>query len=322
MLTMDDYGGSGWQICEAVRRTGGAEMLHIRSRPHRFGYPTDIDLDPRRRASMVRAQEAVNGADILHFKGDDLPSSRPWAGITIPRTTPTIITVGGSGFRRRLTHAAPHRLQRHPIMDYVSYFDSRVALTPDLNYEDFRGQWVPAAIDCDGVPLAFKAPIGANGKPKIIIGHSPSSRRMKGTDDVLVPAVETLRREGLNVELKIIEGVSHEECVDAKMGLTIFWDQCIVGAYGNSALEAMQFGIPTMCWLAPKTLVQARGRLDGCPMVNFDPTPDGCAEAIRGLLSQDLSVVARETRRWTREVHGYGTVGRKYMELYRQLADV
>jgi len=174
---------------------------------------------------------------------------------------------------------------------------------------------VPAPIDVGGVDPCWAHP----GSGEIVIGHSPSSRQKKGTNTVLIPAVDRLRKMGHNVRIEMIEKVPHSECVKIKRRLTLFWGQCGMGSYGNSSLEAMQFGIPTMCWISPEAKEWSGGMLDDCPVVSFEPSADGCADAILGLLDMDLERLSRETREWTERTHGLESVGRRYHQIYRSV---
>ena len=326
MLSRHDYAGSGWRICEAVRRHGAHNIIHVRSHGHAYGYPTDCDLSSATSRQVSEIEDMVHNADALHFKGDDLPSQE-WDGIRLPKISPCVITVGGSAFRRRRSlwglskqeQKVESKIgqQRHDISDYRSSAEARVALTPDLNYPSLGGVWIPAPIDVSDNEYSFTAP-----RNEIVIGHSPSHRLKKGTDEILVPSVESLKKRGFNVRLEIIEGVSHEEAVSRKRSLHLFWDQARVGAYGNSALEAMRFGIPTMCWIDTKTIEQAHGRLDDCPIVNFDPTPESCVDALERVLNREtLTALSQKTMAWTKRNHSYETVGGQYSDLYDSIIE-
>lgn len=321
MLSRHDYAGSGWRICEAVRRHGSHRILHVRSHKHKYGYSTDCDISESTADELSELKSKIHSADLRHFKGDDLPT-QDWDGIQLPKVSPCVITVGGSAFRRRRSlHGLSSEERRveckiaqekYEIASYRSCADARVALTPDLNYPCLNGVWIPAPIDVSKDEYSFTTP-----NSEIVIGHSPSHRLKKGTDNILIPAVETLKKNGFNIKLEIIEGVSHKEAVARKRQVHLFWDQARVGAYGNSALEAMRFGIPTMCWIAPKTIEQAHGRLDDCPIVNFEPTPESCASVLECILNREtLTNLSYETINWTQKTHGYETVGKQYSDLY------
>ena len=310
MLSNHDYGGSGWLIKKAVESTGLATVTHVKASVHPYGYPSDIVLvDDEDRS---QALEALRSCDVIHFKGDDPP---PFVlggmHVTYGDSKPKVITVGGSDFRRHrngLFHDVARGRYKEQL--YLNNADCRVALTPDLNYPWFEGEWIPAPIEMSGAPCWEKP------KSTIRIGHSPSIRSKKGTDSVFLPAIGILKKRGYDVQAVMLENMSHAECVKHKRSLDIFWDQSVVGAYGNSALEAMCHGIPTMCHLADISMSQAKGQLDDCPVVNFAPTPHSCADAMMELIDSGMSEVSKKTYEWTKSTHGFSAVGHRYLEAY------
>lgn len=315
ILSLHDYSGSGERIARAVESSGWRSTF-IRYRPHPFGFPADLDLTTKsgrvNYQALTRARRAIKAADVLHFKGDDPVPDRRWglrsANLLLPEGKPRILTVGGSNFRRHAEGAVSRA--RHPMEVMVRNTHRRVALTADLNYPDFRGEWVPAVADCSR-PRLWRS----RGVP--VIAHSPTHRGKKGTTDVVLPALEILR-ETHQFELDLIEGVPFEESVRRKESATIFVDQCKAGFYGNSALEAMSVGVPTLCYISANARAQGGELMRSCPVRGFDPSPEGLASAIGDLLSDDLERVSRETFEWTRRAHSPQSVGRQYDRIYRE----
>lgn len=319
IMSKHDYAGSGYRISQAVNTVDGITATHVRGATPRnkFGYAYGIQLATGGGGSQAEiAQQAINEADIIHFKGDDPPRHKWWAPIKIPHKTPKIITVGGSHFRRQRYRVRLPKvicMGTWPMFEYIKETSARVALTPDLNYPQFEGVWVPAPIDAESVKNTWS--VG----DEFIIGHSPSTRSKKGTDPVLLPAIDLVREAGYRISLDMIENVSNRECVSRKKKLSIFWGQSVMGAYGNSSLEAMQFGIPTMCWMSEESMKWSGGQLDDCPVVNFEPTPEGCARAIMSIIESDMADLSKRTRDWTVKNHGYKAVGERYHQIYRSV---
>jgi hypothetical protein len=79
------------------------------------------------------------------------------------------------------------------------------------------------------------------------VGHSPTRRSAKGTPDI-IRAVERLQG-CIKFEFVLIEGVSHDRCMEIKRTCDIGIDQ--IGnyagtGYGRSGLEFLALGIPTI----------------------------------------------------------------------------
>jgi hypothetical protein len=74
--------------------------------------------------------------------------------------------------------------------------------------------------------------------------HAPNHRRIKGTD-ALLDAIETLKQDGIDVELDLVEGRSHNETIERMAKADIVVDQLNFG-YALTALEGMALGKPVI----------------------------------------------------------------------------
>lgn len=110
------------------------------------------------------------------------------------------------------------------------------------------------------------------GGDELVVAHAPSVRAQKGTD-ALVAAVGRLQARGLPVRLRLIEGMSHAECVRAMAEADVFVDQLLYGWYGGAAVEAMSLGVPTVAriderdlrWIPPE-MAKELPILDATPL--------------------------------------------------------
>src|SRR6185369_446611 len=76
------------------------------------------------------------------------------------------------------------------------------------------------------------------------IVHAPTNRTLKHTD-LFLEAVRQLTEEGLPIDLDLIEGQTHSECMARKAQADIVFDQLAFG-YGCNAVEAWGMGIPVI----------------------------------------------------------------------------
>lgn len=111
------------------------------------------------------------------------------------------------------------------------------------------------------------------------VGHSPTRRSAKGTPDI-VRAVERLQQR-IEFEFVLIEGVSHERCMEMKRTCDIGIDQ--IGnyagtGYGRSGLEFLALGIPTITEIP----AEYEPVLPGHPFVNatVESFEDGLARLL------------------------------------------
>lgn len=327
MLSNCDFASSAWRIREAVRsQCPDIEILLVKYQNGKFmgnadfcivrnsGEPEDFYF---RQKQIVKntVQSIIDGADIVHFKGDD-PPTRDFHGFKIPDKAKLIVTVSGSGFRRE---APISRNAKHlwSMSDYM-IANVRTAMTPDLNYPDFKGIYTPQAINSSNKQIKH------NWSERPLISHSPSNRYKKGTDSHVIPALQILRdKYKLKFRTEIIEGLPLKNCIARKSIATVFIDQIISGYFGNAGLEAMQFGIPTLACFPNEVYKQSSGiaTRSKCPVINPEPTPEAIAKALYDLLSDKgiYDSVALKTKRYCDDVHSYEAVGGMWCKIYNDL---
>ena len=301
-----DQGGSGRQMVLALRSIGVDASIVVKY-PHQYGYKYDHILRGPEVRRIKAAKELLKGVDILHFKGDQLPGAgwlKPFLDVA---KCPVVMTAGGSGFRRKGSGPDNICLQWYPIQRYRSRVDAMSAITPDLMYEpDIR--LIPHAIG----PLPQKDVF--NDIP--IIGHSPSNRDKKGTNDVFLPALDILKTRGYRFDVMMIEGVDHRTCLGMKSKCDLFFDQAICDAYGNSAVEAMIMGVPTATRMSEATRTKDLA-YQNSPVAFFEGAdPEQAADAMASILDDGLKKRSLATLDWARGLHSYSSVASRLLSLY------
>jgi glycosyltransferase involved in cell wall biosynthesis len=129
-------------------------------------------------------------------------------------------------------------------------------------------------IDTTRVHPAYPDP----NSPRPVVVHTPSSREIKGTNAVLA-AVETLRRRGLDFRFHLVENTPREEALKLLQGADVYLDQFVISGYGAAAIEAMAFGKPVVCYMAPSVAEKYPPTL---PIVNAGQ--DDLVATLEGLL--------------------------------------
>jgi len=146
----------------------------------------------------------------------------------------------------------------------------------------------------------------SNGKSKnIIIGHAPNHRGFKGTE-FIIAAIESLKKEGLKIELKLLEKMKNDEVKKSlREDIDILIEQIICTGHGLNGLEGMASGLPTISNLEDSDYITPLRRwsyFDECPLVSA--TPENLTEVLRKLIT---SPKLRQT---------LGAAGRAYVEKY------
>jgi glycosyltransferase involved in cell wall biosynthesis len=131
------------------------------------------------------------------------------------------------------------------------------------------------------------------------VAHAPNHRVFKGTR-FLVDAVEKLRREGVAIELDLIERISNQEALERYRQADVIFDQCLIGFHGFLAIEGMAMGKPVMCFV----------RKPSEYLLDADSNP--ILRTGLGRLSDDLRRLAEDRAR----VAELGRRSRAYAERY------
>jgi glycosyltransferase involved in cell wall biosynthesis len=111
-------------------------------------------------------------------------------------------------------------------------------------------------------------PPRAVGEPMRVL-HAPNHRLIKGTK-FLIQAIDQLKKEGLNIELVLLENLQNEE-VRRQIALChVVAEQFIMGWHGLNAIEGMVSGKPVLCFLREdlRKLYTLFSFAGDCPIVN------------------------------------------------------
>ncbi len=137
--------------------------------------------------------------------------------------------------------------KRRTINEFARYVPLHYALNPDLLHVlPSRARFLPyASFDIASVRVQ---PPSTDETHKLVIGHAPSHRGVKGTQ-ALIDAVSALKSEGYDFELWLVENMDRREALKQYETCDIIVDQLVAGWYGGFALEAMALGKPVVAYL-------------------------------------------------------------------------
>jgi glycosyltransferase involved in cell wall biosynthesis len=141
------------------------------------------------------------------------------------------------------TPAADAR-KRETIAAFDRYADGIYGLNPDLLHVlPRRAAFLPyASVDPRALRPAGYRP---GSRPRPVVAHAPSHRDVKGTR-YLVEAAQRLKAEGVELDLVLVEGVSHAEALKLYESADFAVDQLLAGWYGGFAVEMMALGRPVI----------------------------------------------------------------------------
>lgn len=137
------------------------------------------------------------------------------------------------------------------------------------------------------------------GNVKIV--HAPNHRHFKGTD-YLIKTVNDLKKEGLDIELVLVERMSNDQALEIYRDADIIAEQFLIGWHGFTAIEAMALGKPVISFIRKAEYLL---HPEECPIVSSNP--DHLEETIRDLVLHPLKRLE------------LGKQGRAYVEKYFSL---
>ena len=184
------------------------------------------------------------------------------------------------------------------------------------SYDAIR--WVPeASVIPPGVDLAAITPAPPSGRGRPVVVHAPSSRRRKGTDHVLHACA------GLDVDLRIVEGLHHEEALALYRDADIVVDQLNAGWYGLFAIECMALGKPVVTFLHEEATRRTEAAY-GLPV----PVVNASADTLRDRLEELVALgpdgrgeIGAASRAYVERVHDLELVTDQLVALYESLAE-
>jgi glycosyltransferase involved in cell wall biosynthesis len=144
---------------------------------------------------------------------------------------------------------------------------------------------------------------------EVVVVHAPNHRTLKGTSGVIA-AVETLRGEGLQVRLDLLERRPNEEVRTALQRADVLAEQ-FLAAYAMLAVEGLASGTPVMAhigFLPPE--LREHPAVRECPIV--DTSLETLTDNLRQLVTDpDLRArLGRESREFALRRHSYAALGR------------
>lgn len=183
--------------------------------------------------------------------------------------------------------------------------------------------YVPRATQLHYWPIDI-ARVGASGAERkerlagepLVVAHAPNHGHFKGTKYVQA-AVDQLRAEGCDIELRFIQGVPNTQVLSLFAQAHVVIDQLVGGFYGYTALEAMALGKPVISYVRTPDLA-----LPGCPILNA--TPDTIAQVLREVYEgrHDLEELGRQGAAYVREKNSIEAVAVRLADVYLGKADL
>ena|GEM_PF-67834 len=300
--------GVPWTNVQALRRRGVDASLVVFNR---YAMHPEADRSLELRGGLVRRQLAQ------------------WKVLAelLPRTDLFHFTFGLTLVPQSLQFPLLKAFGKSSVMHYLGS-DIRGKTPEELAYGKKAGaeivgsydaiRWVPeATMIPPGVDLAAITPIPPSSRKRPIVVHAPSSRRRKGTDHVLRACA------GLDVELRIVEGLHHRDALALYRDADIVVDQLNAGWYGLFAIECMALGKPVVTFLHEEAIERTEAAYGlRVPVVNASAdTLQERLEELVALAPDGRGEIGAASRAYVERVHDLEVVTDQLLDLYDTVAE-
>ncbi len=174
----------------------------------------------------------------------------------------------------------------------------------------------PIDLSADGGKRYAPVYTSAQGTGALRIVHATNHSHFKGTR-YLSQAVAQLQREGYQLELEIVTGVTNKEALNICSSADIIFDQCLIGYHGYFALEGMALGKAVLCFVRDRERSLLMG--EQCPIINTHV--DTLKEDIRRLIQDrsQLREIGIRSRRYIEEYYSMEAFAARLGRIYTRL---
>jgi glycosyltransferase involved in cell wall biosynthesis len=176
-------------------------------------------------------------------------------------------------------------------------------------------RWVPEAeVIPPGIDLRGLQPAPPSDRERPVIVHAPSSRRRKGTEQIVAACAE------LPADLEIVEGLDHREAFERYRAADIVVDQLNAGWYGVFAIEAMALGKPVVTFLHEEAVRRTEAAF-GVEVPVVSATAETLGERLRPLVADaaERRRVGAASRAYVERVHDADAVADRLLDVYARL---
>ncbi len=176
-------------------------------------------------------------------------------------------------------------------------------------------RWVPEAeVVPPGIDLREYAERPPSERERPVVVHAPSSRRRKGTEHVVAAC------ERLPVELRIVEGLHHDEARRLYEDADVIVDQLNAGWYGVFAIEVMALGKPVVTFLRGEAVRRTEDAF-GVEVPVVSATKETLVDALRPLVESPSlrREIGAASRAYVEQVHDIDRIADRLISVYENL---
>jgi len=261
-LSFADSAGAAYTLSHALNKMGET-AINMRANDNYLNYPTIANL---RNYDMETVKRMILKTDVLVFHTAMKPFMQAF------QLDPKDLKD-----KKKLLyfHGSDCRQYGKQIVEQADYYwgDYQILVsTPDLlELVPDSSKWLPVCRSFNEITAKYarskkdQAALDSFGEPhtKTILGHAPTNPQMKGTH-IFLRVITKVCSQIPNGEYLPIQMLPWDSCMRTMAKMDVFYDQCVLGAYGTAAVEAAIFKLPVICPLKPRVHEEME-KLSGMP---------------------------------------------------------
>lgn len=193
------------------------------------------------------------------------------------------------------------------------------------DWVDYLPRWDKLALSHFAIDIDMSSePPNRQTERTFRILHAPNHPNLKGTESIK-QAVETLKSEGLNLDLTLLSGVSNATVLEQIAMHELVIDQLVIGWYAQFAIEALAQGIPTVCHISqPYESLYApifQSSSLGLPFIQANTT--NIEDVIRScyINRNSLGELSHQGRLFINAFHSYEAIGKLFEEIIQEIKE-
>ena len=263
-ISFADSAGAAYTLSHALNKNKGMQAINLRANDNYLNYPT---IGAFRNYDMPTIKRMILKTDVLIFHTAMAPFM-----ITFGLTKEDLKD------KKKLLyfHGSDLRPYGSDIIDQANHYweDYEILVsTPDLlelvprgshwmpvcrSFRELRAKYMPSKRDLKAIASFGEEQV------KTLLGHAPTNPEIKGSN-VFFRVITEVVKQFPNAAYSAIHNLPWDSCLRKMAQLDIFYDQCVLGAYGLAAVEAGAFKLPVVCPLKPEVLTAMKEITDMPP---------------------------------------------------------
>lgn len=312
VLHIENPAGVASKLSTALNRIGISSQVLV-TWPNKFQFPVEHEniytgFNIGTLKAMRRTVRLATTYDLLHVHTGIHWKRLDILDLAIRKRKPLVVHYHGSESRKGYGRY------------YRSLAKAKVVSTPDLLRYWPDATYIPNPVESG----LLEVPLAPIHTPLRLV-HLPTDRHIKGTS-IIEEAVKQLQGEGAEIDLYIVEGVSHQEAIVAlkESDIVLDWisDQKVTGIpgiFGTVSIEAMALGKVAVAYLDPEVKKLLPQDL---PVVSpKSPTKVALVNTLRSLLEDDAKTkqLMQRGRTFAQANYHPEVIASRHLEIYRGL---